>query len=124
MESLCAKVVFYDDDGAPVPMEFEGEVAAFFVSLRDVFCDAENKEALGLVFGGEFSRSSGETFATGGMAGERGSLVRLAVNFILNVAGQSQGVPPKYVVCEIADMALRRCQGAARKNHKSGLILP
>jgi len=123
---LIEKVVFYNDKKEPEIMEFEGFTAEFFRTIRETFCNPRNMNAKALMFSGEFLLDEGKKLATiGGMVGDREALIKICANFILQVAANTPGVDPKYVICEITDTALRAYRGIRdAKKSEGGLLLP
>ncbi|MDO4561381.1 MAG: hypothetical protein Q4C86_10575 [bacterium] len=120
------KVIFFDKDGEPVPMEFVGEAAAFFNEVRDCFCDPQNKDLKAIVFNAAFARDGEQDKLDGGMLGDREALVRLIVNLVVEYAVTVSGKPLGVAVADINGYALRIVRGIERevKKSKGGIILP
>ncbi|MDO5116395.1 MAG: hypothetical protein Q4D58_09895 [Synergistaceae bacterium] len=123
---MNCRVVFFDKDGEPIPMEFDGEAARFFNEVQDCFCNPQNKDLKAVVFNAAFERDGERDRLNGGMLGDREALVRLIVNLIVEYAVTVSGRPAGISVADISDYALRVVRGAEREKARSsgGIILP
>ena len=125
MENKSSRVIFFDEQGEPVPMEFEGASARFFNVVRDCFCDPENKDLKAIAFNASFIHDEQELFS-GGMSGDREALVALLANLLVAYAGTISGRPMTVSVADVSDVALTIARGKEQGNRssKGGIILP
>ncbi len=126
MENKSSRVIFFDEQGEPAPMEFEGASARFFNVVRDCFCDPENKDLKAIAFNASFVSDGGQELFRGGMSGDGEALVRLIANLVVGYAVNVSGQPMGVSVADINGYALKLVHGIEREAAKSkgGIILP
>lgn len=117
-------MIFFDMAGEPVPMEFEGEAAAFFNAVRDCFCDSQSKDLKAILFNAVFAVDDEKDRLYGGMSGDREALVVLLANLLVSYAGTIAERPLKLSIADVADVALKIARGAETEaKSKGGIIL-